>query len=342
MVTIKDVAKQARVSTMTVSNVLNRTSKVTPELRERVLSAARELRYHPSAIARSLRTNRTHTIGMIMPDITNPFFPAVVRGAEDVLNQEGYTLIAGNSDSDTEKEERYYRTFTARRVEGLFLIASATTRAPEYLLHHDLHGVPVVFIDRFYKGVRADAVFSDNVGGSLRAVNHLFECGHRRIGIITGPLELQNAKMRLEGYKRSLANHHEKIDKQLIREGEYHVRSGYEQTKLLLSLKRRPTALFVSNAPMTYGALRAIRETRIKCPDELALISFDDMDWFEVAHPSISGVAQDAYGLGTTAARLLLKRLRGELTGPPRHKVLRTKLVLRGSTRWRLNGARAA
>jgi LacI family transcriptional regulator len=339
---MKEVAAHAGVSTMTVSNVINGTSKVAPELRERVLRAIKDLKYQPSVIARSLRTKRTHSIGMIMPDITNPFFPAVVRGAEDVLNQHGYTLIICNSDSDTQKEERYYRTLVARRVDGLFLIASATTHAPEYLLNHDLRAIPVVFIDRFYNGVRADAVFSDNMGGSFRAVNHLFACGHRRIGIITGPFELENSKMRLEGYKRSLALHHVKIDNRLIREGEYHARSGYEQTKALLSLEPRPTALFVSNAPMTYGCLRAIREAKIKCPEELALISFDDMEWFEVSYPSISGVAQDAYGLGKTAAQLLVKRLLGELTRPPRHKTLKTTLVLRESTKWHLNGARLA
>jgi len=342
MITMKDVAARARVSTMTVSNVMNHPSSVAPELRKRVLHAIKVLKYHPSAIARSLRTKRTHAIGMIMPDITNPFFPAVVRGAEDVLNQHGYTLIVGNSDSDTQKEERYYRTFIARRVDGLFIIASATTRPPEYLLHHDMRTVPVVFIDRFYRDVRADAVFSDNVGGSLRAVNHLFDLGHRRIGIITGPLELENARMRLEGYKRSLALHHVKIDKKLIREGEYHVRSGYQHTKALLRLKPRPSALFVSNAPMTFGSLSAIRESGVKCPEELALISFDDMEWFEVSFPSISGIAQDAYGLGTSAAQLLLKRLEGRLNTPPRHKTLRTKLVLRESTNWRLIGERAA
>lgn len=339
MITMKDVAARAGVSTMTVSNVINQTTNVAPELQRRVLRAIRDLKYHPSAIARSLRTKRTHTIGMIMPDITNPFFPAVVRGAEDVLNHGGYTLIVGNSDSDTQKEERYYRTFTARRVDGLFLIASATTRAPEYLLHHDLRAVPVVFIDRSYRDIRADGVFADNIGGSLRAANYLVTRGHRRIGIITGPLDLENARMRLEGYKRSLATHNVKVDKQLIREGEYHVQSGYEQMKALLALKPRPTAVFVSNAPMTFGALRAIRKYKIKCPEELALVSFDDMEWFEVSHPSISGVAQDAYGLGATAAQLLLKRLRGELTGPPCHKILRTKLVLRDSTKCFFSGS---
>lgn len=342
MATLKDVAARSKVSAMTVSNVVTGTNNVAPKLRERVLKAIRELKYEPNAIARSLRTRRTHTVGMIVPDITNPFFPAVVRGAEDALRHAGYTLIVGNSDSDTLKEEGYYRTLSAKRVEGLFLIASTTTRPPGYLFEHDLRATPIVFIDRFYRGVRADAVFADNLGGSLRAVNHLLEYGHRRIGIITGPLQLENARMRLEGYKRSYVHHHLEIDKELVREGHYDVQSGFERTKALLALKNRPTALFVCNAPMTFGALRAIRESGTKCPEEIALISFDDLDWFEFAHPSISGVAQNAYELGTLAADILLKRLEGKLTGPPRHKIIPTRLVIRESSNRRLGLASTA
>ncbi len=327
---------------MTVSNVINGTNSVSRELRERVLEAIRELRYEPNAIARSLRIKRTHTVGMIIPDITNPFFPLVARGAEDVLRPAGYTLIVGNSDSDTLKEEGYYRTFRAKRVDGLFMIASTMTSPPEYLLHHDLHATPVVFIDRFYRGVRADAVLSDNVAGSLQAVSHLFERGHRRIGIITGPLELANARMRFEGYKRAFDLHDVEIDKDLVREGRYDAQSGYEQAKALLRLTNRPTALFVCNGRMTLGSLRAVRELHIKFPEELALVSFDDTEWFEFAHPSISGVAQDAYGLGAAAAQILLKRLSRKLTGPLRHKILRTKLVIRESSNWRLNVALSA
>src|SRR3989442_895830 len=172
MATIKDIAARSQVSTATVSHVINHTSNVAPERRERVLRVIRELKYHPNAVARSLRTKQTRTVGMIAPDITNPFYPAVVRGAEDLLRQAGYTLIVGNSDIDSEKEEAYYRTFSAKRVDGLLLIASISTQPAEYLLHHDLGEVPLVFIDRFYRGVRADAVIADNVGGSFQAVCH--------------------------------------------------------------------------------------------------------------------------------------------------------------------------
>jgi len=205
MVTIKDIAARSQVSTATVSHVINGTSNVRPERRERILRAIRELKYHPNAVAQSLRTSQTRTVGMIVPDITNPFFPAVVRGAEDVLGRANYTLIVGNSDSDSEKEEAYYRAFTAKRVDGLLLTASISTRPPEYLLHHDLADVPIVFVDCFYHGVPADAVVTDNVGGSFQAVCHLFEAGHRRIGVITGPLQLVNARMRFQGYKRAFA-----------------------------------------------------------------------------------------------------------------------------------------
>jgi DNA-binding LacI/PurR family transcriptional regulator len=338
MIRLKDVAARARVSTMTVSNVLNNRLTVSPGRRDRVLQAIKDLKYQPNGIAQSMRTNRTQTVGMIMPDIANPFFPAVVRGAEDKLEKYGYSLIVGNSDSDTTKEESYYQTLLARRVDGLFLIASATTGAPEYLRRHDFDKVPIVFIDCFYHDVPADAVLSDNLGGSLSAVNHLFDRGHRRIAIITGPLTLENAKMRIEGYKRSLTLHDVRIENNLIREGEYHVQSGYQQTKALLRLKTPPTALFVSNGPMALGSMRAIREAKIACPEELALVTFDDMEWFEASHPSISGVAQDPYGIGKTAARLLLDRLRGKSAISPRQKILPTKLTLRESSEYYRKG----
>jgi len=250
-----------------------------------------------------------------------------------VLRRAGYTLIVGNSDSDSEKEEDYYRTFTAKRVDGLLLTASISTRPPEYLLHHDLADVPIVFVDRFYRGVPADAVVTDNVGGSFQAVCHLFEAGHRRIGVITGPLQLVNARMRLLGYKRAFALHHVEIDKELIREGRYNVESGYEQTKVLLGLKDRPTALFVFSAPMTLGCLRAVRECGVRCPEELALISFDDLEWFEFTHPSVTAVVQNAYELGAGAAQILANKLAGKLTGPPGRKTLKTTLLIRESSR---------
>jgi LacI family transcriptional regulator len=269
---------------------------------------------------------------MILPDITNPFFPGLVRGAEDALRRTGYTLIVGNSDSDVSKEEEYYRIFSARQVEGLVVIASISSRCPEYLLHHNLQVTPLVFVDRYYRDVSADTVYADSLGGSFQAVRHLIEMGHRRIAIISGPLQLVNARLRLEGYRRALASSQIALEDAFIRHGRYDAESGFEQTKALLELKHRPTALFVSNAPMTFGAFRALRESGVRCPEDLALISFDDAEWFGIAKPSVSGVAQNAYQLGAAAGQILAKRLAGELTGPPRRRILKTKLVIRESS----------
>jgi DNA-binding LacI/PurR family transcriptional regulator len=320
------------VSTATVSYVINNVEGVSSEVRERVLRIVREVRYHPNAVARGLRTKKTGTVSMIVPDISNPFFPGLVRGAEDVLRDAGHTLIVGNSDGDVVKEQEYYRAFSARQTEGLLITASISSRAPEYLLHHDLSAVPIVFVDRYYRNLRADSVCADNADGSLRAVRHLLDLGHTRIAIITGPLKLVNAQLRLEGYKQALTSENIPVEDALIREGRYDSESGFEQTKALLHLKSRPTAVFVSNAPMTFGCLRALRENNVQCPGEMALISFDDAEWFQLSNPSVSAVMQNAYELGAAAGKILAKRITGQLTGPPRRRVFKTSLVVRESS----------
>lgn len=329
---MRDIAARAAVSTATVSHVINQTAYVSPMLRERVVKAIRELNYQPNAVARSLKTKKSKTVGMIIPDITNPFFPAVVRGAEDVLLHEGYTLILGNSDGDRRKEELYYRTFQTKRVDGILLIVSPSSHPPEYLRHHSPDALPIVYVDRFHRGLRGDVVIADNAGGSYQAVCHLLACGHRRVGIITGPLELVNARMRLEGYKRALSEHRLRLEEELIRPGRFDVQSGYEQTIKLLKLAKPPTAVFVSNALMTMGCLRALGESGVRCPQELALVSFDDLEWFALSRPGITAVTQPAYELGATAAELLVKRISGKLCGPPYRKVLTTKLMVRESS----------
>ena len=331
MATIREVAARARVSTATVSHVLNQIIFVSPRLKARVLKAVDEMNYHPNAMARSLRTMKSKTVGMIIPDITNPFFPAVVRGAEDVLSRAGYTLIVGNSDYLIEKEETYYRTLTAKRVDGLLLEITPVT-PPPYLLRHDFERTPVVYIDRFYRNFRGDAVLVDNYSGSLDAVTHLIEAGHRRIGIITGPLNMTMARRRLKGYEQALRRHGLKRDPNLVREGRVDLESGYTQSKTLLTLNERPTALYISNGLMTMGCTRALDELGLRCPENVALISFDDLQAFEVMHPTISAVIQPTYEMGSTAANLLLKRITGGAGIPTQHKVLKTRLAIRGSS----------
>ncbi|HEV2178244.1 MAG TPA: LacI family DNA-binding transcriptional regulator [Terriglobia bacterium] len=330
MVTIRDIAIRAGVSTATVSHVVNQNYPVSVQVRERVLRSIRDLNYHPNAMARGLRTSRSKTVGMVIPDITNPFFPAVVRAAEDVLNHAGYTLFVGNSDNALTKQESYYRAFREQRVDGLLLITSGSRSTPEYLSNHQSTGVPIVLIDRYYPGMDADAVLADNLRGSYEAVDHLLDHGHRRIGIITGPLQLINARLRLAGYKKALEARRVALKEDLVAEGRFDIESGYQQARNLLALSPRPTALFICNGLMTEGCLRAMSELRLV--HKIALVSFDDLGWFPFAKPSVSAVAQPAYDLGAAAANILLKRISGKMTGPPRRRLLKTTLIVRDSS----------
>lgn len=331
MPTIGDIAARAHVSTATVSHVINDSAYVSPKLRERVLRAVREVDYHPNWMARSLRTKHTKTVGMIVADITNPFFASVVRGAEDLLNQEGYTLIIGNSDNDPAKEESYHHAFTTKRADGLLLVISPAANIPEYLRRHNLEEQPIVYIDRWYRGLHGDSVLVDNLTGSAEGVELLLASGHERVAILTGPMLNLTARVRLKGYEQALKQHGLEIDPKLIREGRFDVASGYELTKELLSLSPRPTGLFSSNGLMTIGCLRALRELGIRCPQEVALVGFDDMDFFDLTIPQVTVVAQPGYDLGATAAETLVKRLSGRATRSYHRTLLKTKLIVRES-----------
>ena len=332
MTTIRDVAVRAGVSTATVSHALAKTRGVSSALRKKVITAARELNYRPNDLARALRTKNSRTIGMIIPSITDPFFPAVVRGAEDTLQQVGYTLLIGNSDGDPKKEEAYYHAFSAKRIDGLLMIISPAKRAPSFLLHHPATKTPIVYIGRFHPDLHGDCVMLDDIGSSREAVSHLLRLGRRRIAIVTGPLALLDARMRLEGYKLAHEDHGVAIDQTLIAEGRYTIESGYEQAKALLQLTNGPEALFSSNHLMTIGCLRAIFEAGIRCPQQICLASFDDLEWFDLFRPSITAMRQPAYDLGTTGAEFLLKRLRGKVSDAPRRVLLRGQLIVRSSS----------
>jgi LacI family transcriptional regulator len=271
---------------------------------------------------------------MVITDIMNLFYGAVTRGAEDVLAREGYTLLVGNSDGDPRKEDAYYKTFLAKRVDGLLLITCPTEYPPACLSRHNVEETPVVLVNRDYPGVRADSVIADSQEGSRRAIAHLLDMGHQRIGIITGPNEHVSSKQRLLGYHRAFTERGLPVEKELIREGQFDVRSGYDQAKWLLCWGQRPTALFVCNMPMNMAALRAIFDAGLRCPEDIALLSFDDVEWFDLIRPRVSAVAQPAYKLGATAALILLQRISGQLPPFPHRTILATELIVRESTNY--------
>lgn len=330
MATIKDVARLAGVSVATVSHVINGTRPVAPETAAKVWRAIKELDYHPNAVARSLRTRTTHAIGVVVSDITNPFFATLVRGAEDAAIQAGYSLIVCNSDEDLQKEDLYVTMLRRRRMDGL-LIAPVRDGASPAVRELAQSGIPFVFVDRKAKGIEADAVLSDNARGAYIATAHLLERGHTRIGIILGIRGATTTEERFQGYRQALRESGLPVDEGSVVYGEYRAEGGQRALEALLSLPDPPTAVFSTNNLMTLGALREVRRRGIRVPEELAIIGFDELEWSELVDPPLTVVAQKPYEIGHRAVKLLLERLRDPDREPQEFRVP-VELKIRGTT----------
>jgi LacI family transcriptional regulator len=326
MATIYDVARKAGVSTYTVSVVLNRSAKVSPELTRRVLRAAGELDYTINLIASSLQTRRTMTIGMLIPDIGNPWFAKVVRGVEDVCRQNGFSLFLGNTYDSAEEQARYLTVFRSRQVDGILLFMAADTeREMEAMLRRK---VPVVLMGRRPRTFAADSVTADNKLGTRLAVDQLISRGHSRIAIVTGPLSLLASRDRVDGWRQSLKRASLAARREYVREGDWSAESAYRLMLELLDTKNPPTAVFAANFLMMTGVLKALRERGVSVPAQVEVMSSDDSEWLDVFEPRISVVMQPSYEMGETAARLLLERIEAP-SRTPRRIVLKPELKLR-------------
>ena len=330
MANMKDIARIAGVSLGTVSNVLNDTARVREPLRKRVLDAVQAAGYQPSQLARGLRRDNTNVIGMIIPDITNPFFPAVVRGAEDVAFSNGFRLILCNTDNDHAKELVHLNELRTYLPAGLIVIPSNFSELTAQAESYRQANTGVVCIDRLPKNWKGDTVTADNEAGAYDATRCLLQFQHTRLATITGPLHLTNARERLNGFKRALKEAKLILDPEYVQETTFDKHGGYSKTLVLLQLIPRPTAIFAGNDMIALGILLALREAGLRCPQDVSVIGFDDLDLAEVTNPSLSSISQSGYQLGTTAARILLDRIQGD-TGPAKHVVLETSLKLRDS-----------
>jgi LacI family transcriptional regulator len=311
MATIRDVAEKAGVSVATVSHVINGTRKVAPETEARVRRAMEELGYQPNAIAQSLRKRTTYAIGILVSDITNPFFATIVRGAEDAALEAGYSVIVCNSDEDPQKEDMYIRALWRRRIDGMLIAPTrdGTSPAIQELVQRKL---PFVFVDRKAKGIEADAVLSDNIGGAYLATKHLIERGHKRIGIVLGIPGATTTEERLLGYRQALEEAGIPFSEDLVVWGGYRMEGGRKACAKLLSLSDPPTAIFSTNNLMTVGVLQELSHRGIKIPEEVAVVGFDDLEWAEIVYPPLTTVAQRPYEIGRTAFNLLLERLQSK------------------------------
>lgn len=307
MATIKQVAQAAGVSYTTVSHVLNDTRPVSPAARERVLAAAAALNYVPSALARSLRSQTTGTIGLIIPNNTNPYFSEVARGIEDSCYAAGYSVILCNSDEDPAKQRDYLNVLLTKRCDGLIMAALAQTDGE--LLRQ--RRVPAVFLDRAPEGLENDVVGIDNLAGGELAGRHLVALGRRRIACISGPRDLQVSNQRIAGMRLVLAGAGRALDPALCEVGDFSSASGYATALRLLTrpAPERPDALFCCNDMMAIGALRAAAELGIAVPDQLAVVGFDDIDLTQFVHPPLTSVSQGTRTLGNITAACLLARI---------------------------------
>ena len=336
---IYDVAKKARVSVFTVSAVINKSDQVSSVLQRRVEAAIRQLNYRPNLLARSLAKQRTHTIGIVVPDIANPFFPLVVRGVEDIAQEAGYSVLLCNSDNRREKEERYLELLLAKRVDGILLTMAPGRLTPCLRRMIAEVKVPIVLVMRTSKDLSGDVVLTDDHKGAFEAVAHLARVGHRRIALVSGPLEVSNGTARLRGYHKALEAHGLSYHSDLIAEGDYRTESGYRAGLSLLP--RRPDAVFVANYLMTVGFMQAADEMGMTCPDDFGLVSFDDYPWLRCFRPRLTTIELPKYELGAKSAQLLLERIAGK-QGRPTVQKLAPQLCVRESCGFTLrlrNGA---
>ena len=328
MANIKDVARLAGVSVTTVSHALNGTRFVSEEARARIDAAIRELGYVPSAVARSLKHNETRTVGMMIPNNSNPYFAEIIRGVENHCFAAGYNLVLCNSDDDPVKQAAHLRVLAEKRIDGLVLVASGAEASLGSLLSNSQ--VPLVLVDREVEGMDCDLVEVDHAAGGEMATRHLLELGHAGVACISGPPGLSPSSQRRAGWKRALvAAGIPRREGDLLR-GDFGSRSGYLAMQTLLARKPRPTAVFICNDVMAIGALCAAHEAGVRVPEDLSIVGFDDIELAAYTIPPLTTIAQPKQAIGTGTASLLLEQIAGR--SAPRHLILQPELRLRKST----------
>jgi len=330
--TVRDVAALAGVSPMTVSRVVNGNPRVKAETRQKVLEAIEQLGYVPNSLARGLSRQKTGTVGLIVPDIVDPFFTLVLRGSENVARRSGYRIILCDTNSSVEQEADYLDDLISHRVDGL-VIAPVSDLSRSNLTRLSRHNMPYVLIDRSIPGIENDVVQGDSVGGAIQMVEHLIGLGHRCIAHVTESPRVSTARDRLKGYKAALEMAGIEFDPQLVVEGESaNTSGGFEATKNLLTGNKQPTAIFAVNNLTAVGVISAIREFGLRVPEDIAVGCFDDIDLASQLFPFLTVMAQPAETFGTLATQLVLQRINGKAPPRPRVVILAADLIVRQSS----------
>lgn len=328
--TIRDVAELAGVHPSTVSRVINDDSRISEKTKNKVLLIIKKLGYTPNAIARGLKIKRTYTLGMLIPDITNPFFAEIARGVEDAANANGFNIILCNTDDKLKKERIYLEILKEKRVDGLIL-GTAHIR-DKSILELEKKKFPYILLSRNIEGLDKNCVIVDDVVGGIIVTEYLIKLGHRRIAHITGPPTVRVANNRLEGYKFALEKHQIEYYEELVEEGDFRIKGGYQAMKKFLELPEPPTAIFAANDLLALGAMQAIQKKKYHIPEDFCIIGFDDIRLASFVYPPLTTIRQPMLEMGALAVKMLLKIIEeGEFN--QRKIVLKPKLIIRESCR---------
>jgi len=328
MTTIKQVAFRAGVSSATVSHVINGTRYVSETVRERVQKTLNELDYHPNALARSLRSGYTQTLGLILPDSANPFFAEVGHSIEIAAFEAGYSVILCNTENDFEKESLYIDVLTKKQVDGLIFVTTGD-RSDSVKKLVEMK-IPTVVMDRDFPGLKLDIVAADNLQGGYLATQHLISLGHKRIGCITGPSGINPSARRITGYQQALRDANLVVEPELIVSGDFHPESGWKLGRTMLSEKNAPKAIFACNDLMAMGVLRAATELGLQVPGDLAMVGYDDIELASYTNPPLTTVKQPKFEMGVAALNFLISRIQNKQSAP-QSVLLPVSMVIRSS-----------
>jgi len=328
-VTLRDIAKEAGVSTTTVSRALNGKPDVSSKTKHEILKIAKNLGYTPNLLAKSLRSKKSKTIGVVLADISNPFFAAVAKGVEDAAHKRNYSIILCNTDEEYEKEEEALQVLIEKRVDGLLI----TPVQKEYkdILRIKEQKIPLVLVGRHFDTIKTNSVVSDDVLGGFLATEYLVKKGHRRILYISGPLHISSASERLKGYKEALKKYKISFEEKLVRGYTAKMDEAYTLMGKLLKEKLNFTAIFTFSDFLAFGIMRALREEKLKIPDDVAVVGYDDIEFASILEIPLTTIHMPKYRLGMEGTNTLIDEIEKKNSGKPQKLVIKPELIPRNS-----------
>lgn len=335
-VTIKDIAQEAKVSCATVSRVLNDSGYVKEGTRQKVLKVIKELNYSPSAIARSLSTNKTNTIGVITPEINNPFFGEIIKGISQIADENNLNMILCDTDESVEKELRALKLLKEQRIEGIIITPTSADNEcnSEYLKTLENFKIPIILIDGHVKYSDFSGVFIEHIKGGYDGTEALIKAGHRKIAMITGRMNSRPAKERLVGYKKALEAHNIPVEDGYIFYGDYKYESAYKITKEIVKMQDPPTAILVSSNMMMLGCIKALHEEKLNIPKDMSIIGFDKLDVLNIIGMNISFIDAPTLELGRTGMKMLIDRLENKKSTEIKRITLLPEMFFNGSEQY--------